>query len=369
MKINPTRAGHATLHSLPAYIPGKPIEELERELGITGAVKLASNENPLGPSPKGIAALMAGIRGIARYPDSNAFLLKEGLARKWNIKSNRVIIGNGSDEVIALITRALLMPGDEAIMADPSFVIYRLTTLSCHAKPIVIPLKDGRHDLPRMAAAVTKKTKIIFICNPNNPTGTIVCRKEVEQFLSRLPQGILGGTPPAVVFDEAYAEYATDPEFPHSDLLLKKGTPPVVFLRTFSKLYGLAGLRVGYGIGPETFIDLLNRMRQPFNVNALAQHAALAALSDDAHIKKSLALNEKGKCYLYRQFDAMGIKYIPTEANFIYFQLSDAKNIYNALLKKGVIVRHLEGDSLRVSIGKTAEMSRFIHALKEVLWP
>ncbi len=354
IKISPT------LKAIPAYKPGKPVEELERDLGITGAIKLASNENPLGSSPKGISALMKGIRGLSRYPDGNAFLLKEGLARKWNVKSNCVIIGNGSDEIIALVTRALLMPGDEAIMADPSFVIYQLTTLACHANPVVIPLKEGRHDLSRMASAVTKKTKIIFICNPNNPTGTIVRRVEVEKFLSRLRKDIL------VVFDEAYAEYATDPDFPHSDLFLSKGAP-VIFLRTFSKLYGLAGLRIGYGIGSEDLVDILNRIRQPFNVNALAQHAALAALSDDVHVKKTLALNEKAKRTLCKHFDDMGISYLKTEANFIYFELPAAKNIYNALLNKGVIIRHLEGTFLRVSTGTIGEIGRFIRALKEVL--
>ncbi|MBI3358074.1 MAG: histidinol-phosphate transaminase [Nitrospirae bacterium] len=359
IKISSIFAGHVTLKSLPAYIPGKPIEELEREFGMTGVVKLASNENPLGPSLLAMAALTTASRGIARYPDSNAFLLKEALARKWNVKSNRVIIGNGSDEIIALLARALLAPGDEAMMADPSFSIYRLTTLAGNATPIVIPLKDGRHDLSRMAAAVTQRTKIIFICNPNNPTGTIVRRRKVEEFLSRLPKNIL------VVFDEAYAEYVTDPEFPRSDLFLKKGAC-VIFLRTFSKIYGLAGVRVGYGIGPEELIDLLNRVRQPFNVNSLAQQAATAALSDDAHVKKSLALNEKGKRYLYRQFDAMRISYLPTEANFVYFEMPK-KNVYDSLLRKGVIIRRLEGASLRVSIGKTSEMWRFIHALRETI--
>ena len=348
-----------TLRALKAYIPGKPIEELERELGITGAIKLASNENPLGYSPKGMSALKTGLRGISRYPDSNAFLLKEGLAQKWNVKSSHIIVGNGSDEIISLLTRALLMTGDEAIMADPTFSIYRLTTLACHAHPRVIPLKDGHHDLTQMASAVTQKTKIIFICNPNNPTGTIVYRKEVEQFLARLPKHIL------VVFDEAYAEYATHPDFPHADLFLKKGTA-IIFLRTFSKLYGLAGLRVGYGIGPEDLIDILNRVRQPFNVNSPAQQAALAALSDDAHVKKSLALNEKGKRYIYRQFDDMGISYLPTEANFVYFKLP-VKNAYHSLLKKGIIIRQMEGTSFRVSIGKPSEIGRFMRALKEIL--
>jgi histidinol-phosphate aminotransferase len=369
------------LSALPAYVPGKPVETLEREMGIVGAIKLASNENPLGASPMAVSAMKAGLSGLTRYPDGNASLLKEALARKWNVKDSQVIIGNGSDEVISLLTRALLLPGDEAIMANPSFVIYRLSTLACYAKPIEIPLTGGRHDLSRMASAVTKKTRIIFICNPNNPTGTIVNRLEVKQFLASLPKDVL------VVFDEAYAEYVTSPDYPRSDLLLKGGAS-VIFLRTFSKIYGLAGIRVGYGIGPENLTDLLNRLRLPFNVNLLGQQAALSALSDEAHIKKSLAVNEEGKAYLYEQFNKMGIRFFSTEANFIYFGIAmknkgggrgshpsnrsdrarrSAKTIFEDLLLKGVIVRHLGGEGLRVTIGKMSENKRFVSALSEVL--
>ncbi|MEK7703081.1 MAG: histidinol-phosphate transaminase [Nitrospirota bacterium] len=364
MKLN------IALTKLPAYVPGKPIETLEREMGIVGAIKLASNENPLGASPRAVAAMKAGLRGMTRYPDGNASLLKEALARKWNVKESQVIIGNGSDEVISLLTRALLLPGDEAIMANPSFVIYRLSVLACYAKPIEIPLKAGRHDLLRMAEAVTKKTRIIFICNPNNPTGTIVNRLEVKRFLSSLSKEIL------VVFDEAYAEYVTDVDYPRSDLLLRsgrseKGGASVIFLRTFSKIYGLAGIRVGYGIGPENLADLLNRLRLPFNVNLLGQQAALAALSDEAHIKKSLTVNEEGKTYLYEQFNKMGISFFPTEANFIYFNIAmknkGSGSPFDQLLMKGVIVRHLGQDALRVTIGKMSENKRFIRALSEVL--
>ncbi|MEK7702486.1 MAG: histidinol-phosphate transaminase [Nitrospirota bacterium] len=356
MKLN------KTLMALPAYVPGKPIETLEREMGIVGAIKLASNENPLGPSKMAMAAIRRGIFGITRYPDGNASLLKEALARKWNVKQNQIVIGNGSDEVIALLTRALLQPGDEVIMASPSFVIYRLSALACFAKPIEIGLADGRHDLERMASAVTKKTRIIFICNPNNPTGTIVNRREVTRFLSSLPKDIL------VVFDEAYAEYVTDVDYPRSDLLLKRGGN-IIFLRTFSKIYGLAGMRVGYGIGSEELVDLLNRLRLPFNVNLLGQQAVLAALSDEAHVKKSLIINETGRQYLYQQFNKMGIHFFPTEANFIYFSLpkGKAKAIFDQLLMKGVIVRHLGGEALRVTIGKQSENIRFVHALSEVL--
>ena len=367
------------LAEIPAYIPGKPIDQLEREYGIFNAVKLASNENPLGPSKKGIAALNGAIKEIYRYPDGAATLLKKGIAEKWDVPQNQVIVGNGSDEIISLLTRALLLPGDEMIMADPSFSIYKLTTLAAHSKPILIPLTgDGTHDLTRMANAVTDKTRLIFVCNPNNPTGTIVRHEEVARFVAGLPESVW------VVFDEAYAEYVADPKFPSSIQLLKRGVP-IIFLRTFSKIYGLAGLRMGYGIGPSDRIDLLNRIRQPFNVNLLAQRAALAALSDTDHIKKSVEINEQGKQYLYRQFDTMGVSYLPTEANFICFYLHENKevmlnkvmlnerrggtamDVYEALLHRGVIIRHIEGPCLRVTIGKLSQMKRFIRELKTVL--
>ncbi len=369
-----------SLAGLPAYVPGKPIEDLERELGISNVIKLASNENLLGPSPKGIAALKQGIKGLERYPDGSATLLKEALSQKWQVKPNQIIIGNGSDEIIALLAHALLLPGEEAIMADPSFSIYSLSTLSVYAKPILIPLTQenkgisGRHDLVKMAKAVTSKTRLIFICNPNNPTGTIVYQKEVAHFLSQLPKSI------CVVFDEAYGEYVTDPNYPVSSQFLKKGHP-IIFLRTFSKIYGLAGLRIGYGIGHPDLIDLLNRVRLPFNANTLAQRAAVAALSDTDHVKATLEQNEKGKRYLYKSFGAMGIDYIPTEANFIYFSVSDqkkgaqkgrggdamAKRVYEALLRQGIIIRPMEGPFLRVTIGRMGQMQRFIRSLREVL--
>ncbi len=350
--------------TLPPYRAGKPIEELSRETGIVSIIKLASNENPLGASKKALIALRQGMNSVSRYPDSEAFLLKEALSQKWGVRDNQIVIGNGSDEIIALLTHALLMPGDEAIMADPSFSIYQLTTIACHAKPILVKLENQRHDLTRMALAVTKKTRLIFICNPNNPTGTIVYQAEVLRFLSKLPKHIL------VVFDEAYAEYQTDAASAQSDTLLKAGHP-VIFLRTFSKIYGLAGVRIGYGVGHSDLIDILNRLRQPFNANLLAQRAAVAALSDTAHLKRSIEQNEKGKRYLYRQFDAMGIAYIPTEANFIHFTLPcktpTAKAVYEALLCKGVIIRPLTGQTLRVSIGKLSELKRFIQAVQEIL--
>ncbi|HLG22976.1 MAG TPA: aminotransferase class I/II-fold pyridoxal phosphate-dependent enzyme, partial [Candidatus Manganitrophaceae bacterium] len=218
--------------SLIPYPPGKPMEELERELGIQGAIKLASNENPLGPSPKAMAAVRKGLRKIQRYPDGAGYYLKEALAERWKLPASQVMIGNGSNEIIELLVRTFILPGDEAVMADPSFSLYRLAVTAGHGKPVQIPLRDGRHDLARMAKAVTSKTKLIFVCNPNNPTGTIVKRGEVARFLSRLPKRVLA------VFDEAYAEYATDPDFPQTAPLLREGAS-LITLRTFSKIYGL----------------------------------------------------------------------------------------------------------------------------------
>jgi histidinol-phosphate aminotransferase len=354
--------------NLPAYSAGKPIETLEREqqegTKAPKAIKLASNENPLGTSKKAIAAIRQGIRSVYRYPDSQLFLLKEALAQKWSVQANQVIVGNGSDEIISLLTRTLLMPGEEAITADPSFSIYRLATLSCHAKPILVSLNQQKqHDLGAMRQAVTKNTRLIFICNPNNPTGTIVHQAEVVRFLSSLPKRIL------VVFDEAYGEYVTDPTYPVAARLLHQGFP-IIFLRTFSKIYGLAGVRIGYGVGSPNLVQILNRIRQPFNVNLLAQQAALAALSDETHLKQSIAQNEKGKHYLYRQFDAMGMDYVRTEANFVHFTLKDAqtaKKVNETLLRMGVIIRPLEGSSLRVSIGSSSELKRFIRSLQRIL--
>ncbi|HZR47171.1 MAG TPA: histidinol-phosphate transaminase, partial [Candidatus Manganitrophaceae bacterium] len=251
----------------------------------------------------------------------------------------------------------------EAVMARPSFSLYRLMITAGHGKPVEVPLREGRHDLAAMAKAVTPKTKLVFLCNPNNPTGTIVRKEEVGHFLSRIPKRVL------VVVDEAYAEYATDPLFPQTIELLRDGAP-LVMLRTFSKIYGLAGLRIGYGISRPEVADYVNRVRQPFNTNLPAQQAALAALSDEAHVSRSLKVNREGKAFLCRQFDAMGIAYLPSETNFIYFDLNrDAlgRKIYTALLRKGVIIRHFEGAQFRVTIGLPKENRRFVRSLEEVL--
>ena len=347
------------------YIPGKPLAELERELGISGSIKLASNENPLGASQKAMTAIRAGLKEIRRYPDGAAFQLKEALSEQWKVAQEQVLIGNGSNEVIELLVRTFILPGDEAVMAHPSFSLYRLMIQAGHGQVVSVPLKEGRHDLDKMAEAVTAKTKLIFICNPNNPTGTIVSHAAVEQFLSQMPAHVL------VVFDEAYAEYVCDPDYPQSMTLLKGGAP-LIALRTFSKIYGLAGLRIGYGISHPEIIAYMNRVRQPFNVNLPAQQGALAALLDEAHVRRSREVNQKGKVYLYRQLQQMGISYFRSEANFIYFHLGEkgstiGERVQKELLKKGVIIRYLGESHLRVTIGRSGENRRFIAALKAVL--
>lgn len=347
------------------YIPGKPMAELEREIGISGSIKLASNENPLGASKKAMMAIRTGLKEIRRYPDGAAFRLKEALSERWKVSQDQVLIGNGSNEVIELLVRTFILPGDEAIMAQPTFSLYRLMIQAGHGHVISIPLKEGCHDLPEMARAVTSKTKLIFICNPNNPTGTMVDQGAVERFLSQLPTHVL------VVFDEAYAEYVCDPDYPQSVSLLKEGAPLIV-LRTFSKIYGLAGLRVGYGVSHPQIIGFMNRVRQPFNVNLPAQQGALAALLDEDHLLRSRKVNQKGKAYMMRQFDRMGISYFASEANFIYFHLQGkdstiGEKVQKELLKKGVIIRYLGERHLRVTIGRPGENRRFIAALKAVL--
>lgn len=349
------------IKSIKPYVPGKPLEELERELGITGSVKLASNENPLGPSPLAIKALRKGMNDLNRYPDGSCFYLAKALSGRLKIRPEEILFGNGSNELIELAVRTFLSPGDEAIMAHPSFVVYSMTVQAVNGRSIIVPLKDWQHDLDAMAAKITDRTKIIFIANPNNPTGTINTRAEMDRFMEKVPPGVL------VVFDEAYYEYVASPDYPDTLEYFRQGRD-VLVLRTFSKIYGLSGLRIGYGIANEEIIRDLNRVRQPFNVNSLAQKAAAASLEDERHLARTRRTNEKGRKYLYREFRAMDIKYIPTEANFIYIILSDnsAVQLYNDLLKQGVIVRPMGPDALRVTIGLAGENRKFIDAMRKI---
>ncbi|RMH31425.1 MAG: histidinol-phosphate transaminase [Nitrospirae bacterium] len=352
---------HPTIASLIPYSPGKPLEELEREFGIQNAVKLASNENPLGPSPKAQRALAQAAGSLHRYPEGSAYALRRALAQRWGVEADHIIVGNGSDEIISLLVRAFLSPGDEAVMADQTFVMYKLAVLMAHARPIEVPLKDWRHDLPAMAKAITDRTRLVFLCNPNNPTGTMVPAQEVEALLAQLPEHVL------LVCDEAYYEYVCDPRYPESVHYVKQQRP-VVVLRTFSKIYGLAGLRVGYGIAAPEIIDYLNRVRPPFNVNTLAQQAALAALQDEEHVRVSRALNESERSRVDRALRDLGLSPVPSQANFLYFDMhGDGARFYDALLREGVIIRHLRGSLLRVTIGQPHENQRFLNAVRSVL--
>lgn len=349
------------------YVPGKPVEELERELGIRDSVKLASNENPLGPSPLVLKEIINDLTNtksslsLNRYPDGNGYYLKQALSRRLSVSEDEIILGNGSNELIDIAARTFLQPGDEAVMAHPSFVVYPMATQAQGATAIQIPLKKYTHNLDAMADAITSSTKIVFIANPNNPTGTMNTKAEFERFMKRVPEGIL------VVCDEAYCEYVTKPDYPDSMKYLAQGKD-ILILRTFSKMYGLAGLRIGYGIGGKDIIGEMNKLRPPFNTSSIAQKAALWALQDENHLRRTREINEQGKTYLYKELDSIGMKYVPTEANFIFMPLEqDAHTLYTILLKQGVIVRPMGQHEIRVTIGLPEENQRFIDALKKVM--
>ncbi len=348
--------------SLVPYPPGKPIEELERELGIKGSIKLASNENPLGPSRKAVEAIAGALNNLHRYPDGSCFYLKEKLAGRLGVSSGEIILGNGSNEIIELLIRAYLRSGDEAVMADPSFAVYPIVVKSVGATAVTVPLREMRHDLREMSRAVNKKTRVVFIANPNNPTGTIVTSREFEEFIGSVPEECI------VCVDEAYFEFVRSMEYPRTIEYVKAGRP-VVLLRTFSKVYGLAGLRVGYGVAHPELVDYMNRVRQPFNVNSLAQAAAIAALDDLEHLKRTLENNMAGLDYLYGAIAALGFEYVPAEANFFLIKVGNGKKVYEDLLKKGVIVRPMAGynmpEYIRVSVGLPEENRRFIEALSD----
>jgi histidinol-phosphate aminotransferase len=343
------------------YVPGKPIEELERELGISGSIKLASNENPLGPSPKAVAAVKKALEGLNRYPDGSGFYLSQALAKHYGVDILQVILGNGSNELIELAVRTFVQPGDEVISADPSFVVYKMITQAAGGTNVIVPCKDLRHDLDAMAERITPKTKIVFIANPNNPTGTMNTRAEMDRFMGRVPGHVI------VAVDEAYCEYVTHADYPDSLDTLKAGKN-ILALRTFSKIHGLAGLRIGYGITTPEIAELMNKVRQPFNTNTAGQVAALAALADRKHVEKSIANNNEGKQFLYQSFQRLGLSYTPTETNFVFFETAlDGRELYNALLKQGVIIRPMGGRNLRVTIGLPDENRRFVAELEKII--
>ncbi|MGI6308646.1 MAG: histidinol-phosphate transaminase [Dethiobacteria bacterium] len=353
------------LDNIAPYVPGKSIEEVKRELGIQDVIKMASNENPLGPSPLALEAIREYLPLINFYPDGDCYDLKKALAKHFALEKENIIVGNGADELIVLVGTAYLDPGEEMIVAYPSFSEYESAAQLMNALPVRVPCREFHYDLKAMAAAVNEKTKLIVICNPNNPTGTIVTHKELEGFLKGLPADIL------VIIDEAYKEYVTDLSYPQSLEFLKSGYN-VLILRTFSKIYGLAGLRIGYGLAPEAVIADLNTVRAPFNVNSVAQVAARAALQDQEHLQAVHALNNRGKEFLSREFQRLDLFYLPTEANFFFMEVGvDSRKLFQKLLQKGVIVR--SGDSygfpqfIRVSIAAEEQNTRFIRALEESL--
>ncbi len=343
--------------SQPMYEPGKPIEYVARELGIDPAtiIKLASNENPFGPSPRAVTAAKAALDHGELYPDGGCFVLREKLAKARGLNADQFIIGNGSNEIIELLGHTLLGPGDEVVMGAPAFVVYKLVTLVFGAKAVEVPLVDYRHDLARITAAITPRTKLVYVCSPNNPTGTANSEAELLAFARAVPEHVV------VVFDEAYAEYVE--HAPDLRPLLREGRN-VICLRTFSKIYGLASLRVGYGYASAEIVKLLNRVRQPFNVNAIAQAAAVAALDDSEFAEKCARENRRGLAQLEEGFGALGLEFVPSVANFMLVRVGDGAKVFDALQRRGVIVRPVASygmpDWLRVTVGTAAQNQRLL---------
>jgi histidinol-phosphate aminotransferase len=359
------KAANPYIYKIKPYVSGKPIDEVRRELGLKSVIKLASNENPYPPSPKALAAMALAGREVNRYPDGGCFLLRRTLARKLNIDDDQLIFGNGSDEIIVLAAKAFAAKGDEIIIAKPSFLIYEIASILSGARLHQVALKNFRYDLQAMKAKINRHTKIIYIGNPDNPAGTYVNRAQVEDFLRFVPKSTL------VFFDEAYFEYVQEKDYPDTLSLMKK-YPNVMTTRTFSKIYGLAGLRIGYGIASREIIGILNRLREPFNVNSMAQAAAVAALGDDKYYRDTVKDVKEQRKYLYRSLESMGIAYEKSFTNFILVHVGgDSSQAANALLKKGVIVRDMAAWGLkgyiRVSIGSASENKRFIKTLGGIL--
>lgn len=353
-----------TIEQLAPYEGGKPIEELSRELGITDAVKLASNENPLGPSPRAVEAARRVIGESHRYPDGAAYNLRAKLGQKHGVGMDEVLLGAGSNELLDLVVRTFCTREHHIVFAEPAFVVYRIAAMSYGVPFTAVPLAPGLvHDLPAMAAAVTPQTRVMFVANPNNPTGTHVGRAAVEKLLREVPPEVI------IVMDEAYLEYADAPDYPDS-LELRGLRERLLVLRTFSKIYGMAAFRVGYGIGPKNIIDYMNRVRAPFNVSTMGQVAAVAALDDVDHVQTARALNKKERQRVTETLTARGLAVTPSQTNFVLVDVQrPARAVYDALLKKGVIVRPFASlpTSLRVTLGTERENDRFLSALQEVL--
>lgn len=353
------------IETIAPYQGGKPISELAREMGLNeqDIVKLASNENPLGMSPQAYEAIQNAVDDIARYPDGNAFALRKVASAKFGVKPEQMVFGNGSNDVLELAARTFLSTGDEAIYSQHAFAVYPLVTQAVGATGVVVAAQNFAHDLDAMLAAVTNKTKLVFIANPNNPTGTLIAKAQLKAFLRALPPQVL------VVLDEAYDEYLSDENKSEAITWLAE-FPNLIISRTLSKAYGLAGLRIGMGFADSKLIDLMNRVRQPFNVNALAQVAAITALQDDVFVVQSRALNNAGLLQITRGLQALGLAYIPSYGNFVSFKIENAARVYQQLLQQGVIVRPVAAyempDYLRVSVGLFSENEKFLLALKNI---
>jgi histidinol-phosphate aminotransferase len=351
--------------SIKPYKPGKPLEELEREYGIKDSIKLASNENPLGPSPRAAAAVQAAISNLHRYPDGSGYLLVNKLAEKLGVSSGQVVLGNGSDDVIGMLARVYLRAGNEAVMTAPSFLMYEIFVRSVGATPVFVPLKSLEVDLDAMISKISPRTRMIFINNPNNPTGTYISNSAFDAFLSRVPDDVV------VVLDEAYIEFARAEDCANG-LRWIQNNRPLAVLRTFSKIYGLAGIRIGYGVMPAQMASMLNRIRQPFNVNSLAQAAAIAALDDDAFLEQTKNLVHEELVFVQNHLKKIGVDFFPTQANFFLIDVKgDADEVFDMMLREGVIVRSMTSygypEYIRVNAGLRKENIRFLKALEKVL--
>lgn len=356
----------ANIRAIAPYQGGKPISELAREMGLNEAeiVKLASNENPLGMSPKAQMAVEEAIYDIARYPDGNSFALRDAVSHKYGVAPQQIVFGNGSNDILELAARAFLTAGDEAIYSQHAFAVYPLVTQAVGAKGIVVPAIDYGHDLQGFLAAITPRTKLIFVANPNNPTGTLIAKDTLKAFLAQVPKHVL------VVLDEAYDEYLSVADKSEAVSWLAE-FENLIISRTFSKAYGLAGLRVGFGLMHAALADLMNRVRQPFNVNSIAQVAAAVSLQDEDFVERSYAANQAGMAQITQGLQRLELTYIPSYGNFVSFQVQNASMVNQALLKHGVIVRPVANydmpDYLRVSIGLFSENARFLEVLEKIL--
>ncbi len=346
------------------YQPGKPIEEVKRELHLKDVVKMASNENPFGPSPGAVAAIKKCLLDINRYPEGGCFYLRQALAKRLKIRPEQLIFGNGSDELIVLCLRALVNEDDEVVVAAPTFLIYEIASLIQGVKIKKVPTRYFKYDLKAMRDAITKNTKLVFIANPDNPNGTYVTRYELETFLRALPEQVL------VFIDEAYFDFVQEKEYPNGLDYVSRNN--VIVTRSFSKSYGLAGLRIGYGVSNPEIIKYMDSVREPFNVNSVAQVGALAALKDRKFLSKTKRMTQEGKRFLYREFKKFGLMYVPSVTNFVLFEVGkDASQICRKLLKKGVIVRDMKAwgldTFLRVTVGREKENKRFIKELRKII--